>query len=174
MSTDDNAEPTDEFPFTAGEQAEIDKFCAKHGDVRSLVNTKGECFLQKCISNNESFTIVKYLVSLGANIHETENGEGKFPILCTRTYAMMNIRFVKYLVAKGADVHARKDNGWTALHNAVYYGNLEVVKFLVEQGADVNARQDGSGRTPLDLAQQFLLDGIEDYLKSVGAISDDE
>ncbi|MBL0265779.1 MAG: ankyrin repeat domain-containing protein [Leptospiraceae bacterium] len=41
---------------------------------------------------------------------------------------------------KGANVKANKNNGFTAMHYAASFGNLETVKYLISNGADVNSK----------------------------------
>lgn len=43
------------------------------------------------------------------------------------------------------------ENGWTPLHEAARYGQLEVVQYLIDSGASINA-QTGDGSTPLRIA----------------------
>ena len=45
---------------------------------------------------------------------------------------------------------SRDAEGWTMLHAAVYWGQVDVVRALVELGADVNATVGWSGVRPLD------------------------
>lgn len=37
------------------------------------------------------------------------------------------------------NIDSRDEDGWTALHAAVYWENMEVAKLLVQKGACVNA-----------------------------------
>jgi hypothetical protein len=47
-------------------------------------------------------------------------------------------------------IAAYRDDGWTALHFAAYYGNTACVKDLVRRGADIEARaRNGTAATPL-------------------------
>ena len=53
-----------------------------------------------------------------------------------------NIELLKYLLENKEikqKLEARQKNGWTALHIAAFYGNLEILKELINQGADINA-----------------------------------
>lgn len=49
-----------------------------------------------------------------------------------------DFKSVEKLVDKGADIHAVDDEFTTALHYAVYYGDIEIVKLLLENGANPN------------------------------------
>ena len=54
------------------------------------------------------------------------------------------------LLDRGAAIEARNTSGETALHQAVFGGDIQIVRFLLEHGADINAC-DGSGQTPSEL-----------------------
>jgi cytohesin len=54
---------------------------------------------------------------------------------------------------KGADVNAKKNDGWTPLHDASWEGHDSVVSILLEKGADPTIT-DENGKTPLQIAQE--------------------
>ena len=55
------------------------------------------------------------------------------------------------LLRKGAEVNAARAGGWTALHEAAWWGHKNVAAVLLEAGAHASA-PDKYDRTPLDLA----------------------
>lgn len=60
-----------------------------------------------------------------------------------------------------ADVDARdRESGWTALHRAVFYGQLHCAKVLLQHGASI-ATSDYEGLTPVDLAVRDRMPYIE-------------
>ena len=76
------------------------------------------------------------------------------------------------LVREGADIDAAGDDGWTPLHYASRYGEVEIVKvtpnhprcvllnilnrqMLIREGADIEARRQSDGWTSLHLAVNF-------------------
>ena len=80
-------------------------------------------------SFNGHLTIVKYLITKGANI-ETFSESGT-PLLLASDNGHLDI--VKYLVEKGADKSVRNDySGDTALDSAAGSGHLDVVKYLID------------------------------------------
>ncbi len=86
-------------------------------------------------SRDGHLEIVKYLVSLGANIKAKYNQ--------AVVYASENghLEIVKYLVSQGADI---KDRDNSAVIYASKNGHLETVKYLVSQGADIKAQYDSA------------------------------
>ena len=58
---------------------------------------------------------------------------------------------MEYLLRHGADVNNRTVDGWTPLHSACRWGNVEAASMLIRSKADVNARTNSS-QTPLHLA----------------------
>jgi ankyrin repeat protein len=58
---------------------------------------------------------------------------------------------VEFLLESGIDINYQpngRDNGKSALHNAVGKGHLEIVKALINNGANLDAK-DKNGNTPL-------------------------
>lgn len=56
------------------------------------------------------------------------------------------------LLENGADVAVRGEDGQTALHNAVLFGNAALVKLLLAHKAPTSSKND-DGQTPLGLAK---------------------
>jgi len=56
-----------------------------------------------------------------------------------------NMWLAKRLIAYGADVRAVDRYGWSALHSAAYYQDLEMITLLLEAGADIAQRGDQDG-----------------------------
>ena len=96
----------------------------------------------------------------------------------------------KLLIGLGTDIHAVNDQGWTALHAAVFGRHQPVVEYLLEQGANMNARTK-LGQTVLGMAEGFcnlvVVDGrilprpacilgfrpeMAEYLRALGAESE--
>ena len=42
---------------------------------------------------------------------------------------------------KGADLQAKDKHGWSVLHYAVRYGDLETTQLLIERGADIHCQE---------------------------------
>ena len=80
-----------------------------------------------------------------------------------------NNRLILALARSGAAVDSEADDGWTALHTAVAFGNPTAIAILVRHGADTN-HLDPDGDTPLatacslgliDCVQQLLAGGAD-------------
>jgi hypothetical protein len=80
-------------------------------------------------SSNGDLELVKYLVSLGADIHILN----EYALRLASRHGCLDV--VKYLVSVGVDIH---DANESALKWAVANGHLEVVKYLVSLGADIH------------------------------------
>jgi ankyrin repeat protein len=74
---------------------------------------------------------------------------------------------VKLLLNAGADKNAQNPDGWTALHEACYYDQVEPVKTLLVYGADPNLK------TRLDMTAYNLADvpEIVEVLKEMAPLS---
>jgi hypothetical protein len=72
---------------------------------------------------------------------------------------------VAELVASGVSVNAQDDFGYTALHAACSYRNVEIAKWLIEHGADVRA-VDEDGDTALTACED---PACADLLLAAGA-----
>jgi hypothetical protein len=65
----------------------------------------------------------------------------------------INPDMIKILISKGSEINARDDEGWTALMQASFSGQLENVSLLLESGADINSLSN-KGETALAIAQR--------------------
>lgn len=73
------------------------------------------------------------------------------------------------MIRQGADFHAKDENGWTLLHNAVFYrASIEVIRYCISLGMDVNEATN-DGRTPLLDAAANRSFGAVEYLVAQGA-----
>jgi ankyrin repeat protein len=64
-----------------------------------------------------------------------------------------HVAAVRRRLESGSEIEDHADDGYTALHFAAYFGQLEVARMLLERGADPNAvAQNASRVTPLHSA----------------------
>ena len=75
----------------------------------------------------------------------------EFRVGICRGAELGEMSWVKRELSEGASVNATNHLGWTPLHHAALWGQLEMCEFLLEQGADVNAPA-YDGWTPVHMA----------------------
>ena len=73
---------------------------------------------------------------------------------------------VKELVRAGADINIANNEGNTALHYALRYGNQDVSRYLVKKGADYN-RANNQGVTPVQLAAERGYDTVLEVMTDI-------
>ena len=81
------------------------------------------------VSDEARLKKVKYLVYLGADVHQIDKYEGTALMKAAENG---HLEVVKYLAECGADLEAKDEDGRTALDIAKYYGMDDCVKFLEE------------------------------------------
>lgn len=127
--------------------------------------------------------LVKELVGKGAKCDDKSgviwNGGASIGHPAVAAAAFGHIDILKYFIESCSvqpndqeyDSSTKKNNGWSPLGAAAYYGNLEEVKYMVSKGANINVQQGGNKETPLvqacsqghyDVAK-FLLDKKANY-----------
>lgn len=130
-------------PFTAEEQAEIEKLLAHKGSDVEAADEYGNTMLAAAIrlfgkDKVKTDAVVKYLVSQGANVNvKAKNG------LPPLHFAIMSghVEVAKFLIAQGADVNAEDKSGSLPIHLAAMQdANVEIAELLVARGADVNVK----------------------------------
>lgn len=87
----------------------------------------------KTAAENNSCDILKYAVSLGANI----NTSNYYALTVSASAGFYSV--VKYLLKKGTNVHIDDDK---PLRKSAENGHLDVVKILLEYGADIHSLND--------------------------------
>ncbi len=100
--------------------------------------------------------IVKYLISLGADMYAEDCG-GENAIIISAEYG--NIKVLRYLVSIGADIHV---NDEYALRWASGNGHLDVVRYLVSLDANIHINDD----EPITWASENGNREIVDYFNS--------
>jgi ankyrin repeat protein len=80
-----------------------------------------------------------------------------------------DINKISDLISSGGNINEREHKaGWSLLHYAVYYNQIDAVKFLSEKGANVNIT-DAQGYTPLLFALEYNNKDIINVLVDSGA-----
>ncbi|KAK2842363.1 hypothetical protein Q5P01_012563 [Channa striata] len=79
------------------------------------------------------------------------------------------IEVLKVLLQCGVDVDSRDIDGWTPLHAAAHWGQEEVCTLLADHMCDMTA-VNNVGQTPLDVADENLVDSLEELQKKQNAL----
>uniref|UniRef100_A0A4W6DYP3 Protein phosphatase 1 regulatory subunit n=1 Tax=Lates calcarifer TaxID=8187 RepID=A0A4W6DYP3_LATCA len=79
------------------------------------------------------------------------------------------IEVLKVLLQCGVDVDSRDIDGWTPLHAATHWGQEEVCTLLADHMCDM-AAVNNVGQTPLDVADENLVDTLEELQKRQNAL----
>ncbi|XP_054475730.1 protein phosphatase 1 regulatory subunit 12A isoform X2 [Anoplopoma fimbria] len=79
------------------------------------------------------------------------------------------IEVLKVLLQCGVDVDSRDIDGWTPLHAGAHWGQEEVCSLLADNMCDMGA-VNNVGQTPLDVADENLVDTLEELQKKQNAL----
>ncbi|XP_013869093.1 protein phosphatase 1 regulatory subunit 12A isoform X2 [Austrofundulus limnaeus] len=79
------------------------------------------------------------------------------------------IEVLKVLLQTGVNVDSRDIDGWTPLHAAAHWGQEEVCALLADHMCDM-AAVNNVGQTPLDVADENLVDILEELQKKQNAL----
>lgn len=152
---DANAEMTKDFmPY------EVHRF------ARSMGNNLPQLFLSgitpfMLATASGDVSLMRFLVERRADPKIT-TGQGTTPVMVaagigrereprTDEEKQRFLEALKLTVLLGGDVNAVDSNGRTALHGAVYLGDLEMIQFLADHGANLEF-QDKYGQSPMTIA----------------------
>lgn len=111
--------------------------------------------------------LVRHLLNRGANVSQTGGHYGA-AIVAAAAAVRAGLGIVQMLLEAGADLKAADRSGLTALHYAVWHGDLVSVQYLVEHGAKANTAS--SQTTPLTVACERGHDRVVSFLIDHGAI----
>src|SRR5204863_3116842 len=103
----------------------------KGADVNIKDNVDGTALLYA--SENKQVEVVNLLI---------ENGAVDYGVPRNLRWAASkgDCEDVQKLLEEGDDVNEKDNDGWTALHWAVFDGHEKVARLLIEHGADVDAK----------------------------------
>ncbi|HYA87080.1 MAG TPA: ankyrin repeat domain-containing protein [Nitrospirota bacterium] len=99
---------------------------------------------------NGDLEAVKKLIEEGVNVNLIR--EGVTPLMLASSKGHTEIAGI--ILQAGANINEKSDDGWTALHKAVFdQGKTAIVDLLMQSGIDVEAKNI-SGKTALNLAEE--------------------
>lgn len=119
-----------------------------HAQVNLKTDSKdgrGYTAVYKAASNNHT-EIVKILADAGADLKCKSPSDWTALHVAPAEAASVLLRYRKRI-----NIDEKGYWGWTALHYAIHFGEIEMVKLLVNSGADLNVVDD-AGDTPLATA----------------------
>jgi len=71
---------------------------------------------------------------------------------------------LSFAIENGLDITVKDDEGFSVIHDAVFFNNIGIVPFLIEQGLDVNA-QSTDGDSVYDMTKNSSVEMVELLLK---------
>lgn len=117
-----------------------------------------------------------------ATSHEIVKAEATLPLQISRVNGMTplmhavcddsddSVDVVRTLLDRGADINARRNDGFTALALAAFFGRTSIVKLLLERGADVRVVT-RFGTSPAMWAKARGFREVVDLLRSVPQVA---
>ncbi len=154
-NADPNAEMTNDFmPY------EVHRFARSMGNNLPQLYLSGVTPFMLATASGDVATM-RFLVERRADPKIT-TGQGTTPLMVasgigrereprTEDEKKRFLEAMKLNVMLGGDVNAVDKNGRTALHGAVYLGDLDMIEFLVKNGANLEWK-DKYGQTPITIA----------------------
>ncbi len=125
-------------------------------NARNGKNYNGDSALDLAIKFKKD-NVVKYLVSKGGKTAKdldveatASKGDYSLSKLKNALLEKRHDKVIQMVYAKPDLVRARDDNGWTILHEAARFGNLQMVKFLVEKANANILERNGKNRDKKD------------------------
>jgi len=122
-------------------------------NIKKFVQNRGNVSLMKKMLDDGTITDINVLFDNGMSTNSALMFEVKYG----------TIEGMKFLLTHNADPNIQDNNGWTALHHAVWNGEIDKstksiqlakVKLLMEYGADKTIKS-RIGKTALDIAKGF-------------------
>ena len=131
---------------------------AKDNFVRKVLTN-----LNKAAKNSDSKNITE-LVNFGEDINKKKTIFRQAPIhKIIESHDKKKYEVLKQMLDMGADPNIRDSNGWSALHYACQFGDLESVKILIENNANIDTYSNNQ-RIPLHLASNMNYPEVVKFL----------
>lgn len=120
--------------------------------------------LTRAIQEGDVETAKRMIAAYPECVNEKDS-EGKYPLHWAARRGA--VRLAGLLIEKGSDVNANM-KGWTALHEASYWGKNDMAELLIKNGAHIEARSQ-TGSSPLATAAGTRHPTIVELLVAHGA-----
>ncbi|XP_061577637.1 protein phosphatase 1 regulatory subunit 12A isoform X3 [Cololabis saira] len=170
---------------------QITKYLIEHGAHVGAVNSEGELPLDVATEDAMERLLKAEIKKQGIDVDKArkeeervmlqdamavlEGGGTLTPHLNTKATALHvaaakgYIEVLKVLLQCGVDVDCMDIDGWTPLHGAAHWGQEEVCSLLADSMCDM-AAVNNVGQTPLDVADESLVDTLEELQKKQNAL----
>ncbi|XP_055078284.1 protein phosphatase 1 regulatory subunit 12A isoform X2 [Periophthalmus magnuspinnatus] len=170
---------------------QIVKYLLEHGANVGAVNSEGELPLDVATEDAMERLLKSEIKKQGIDVDQARKQEERImlqdamavlsgggtltPHHNTRATALHvaaakgYIEVLKVLLQCGVDVDCRDIDGWTPLHAAAHWGQEEVCTLLADHMCDMGA-VNNVGQTALDVADENLVDTLEELQKKQNAL----
>ena len=147
------------YDYTSRSENSKNKKSASYLDSSQKANLE----LFSAISSN-NIKSVKHAIANGADVN-SKTKHGLTPLMIAA--AAGNVEIANLLAVKEAELNSNY-KGWTSLHRAAFYSNIEIVDFLLEMGLNIDAK-DYLGQTPIHWPANYGRLIMVNHLISKGA-----
>lgn len=170
---------------------QITKYLIEHGANVGAVNSEGELPLDVATEDAMERLLKSEIKKQGIDVDQARKQEERImlqdamavlsgsgtvtPHQNTKATALHvaaakgYIEVLKVLLQCGVDVDCRDIDGWTPLHAAAHWGQEEVCTLLTDHMCDMGA-VNNVGQTALDVADENLVDTLEELQKKQNAL----
>ncbi|XP_038147209.1 protein phosphatase 1 regulatory subunit 12A isoform X2 [Cyprinodon tularosa] len=170
---------------------QITKYLIEHGANVGAVNSEGELPLDVATEDAMERLLKAEIKKQGIDVDKARKEEERIMLQDARALlegggsltphpntkatalhvaaAKGYIEVLKVLLQCRVDVDCRDVDGWTPLHAAAHWGQEEVCTLLADHMCDM-AAVNNVGQTPLDVADENLVDALEELQKKQNAL----
>ncbi|XP_057693539.1 protein phosphatase 1 regulatory subunit 12A isoform X1 [Corythoichthys intestinalis] len=170
---------------------QIAKYLIEHGAHVGAVNSEGELPLDKATEDPMKRLLKAEIKKQGIDVDQARKEEER--VMLQDAKAMQEgggtltphpntnatalhvaaakgyIEVLKVLLQCGVDVDSQDVDGWSPLHAAAHWGQEEVCTLLADHMCNMNA-VNNVGQTPLDVADENLVETLEELQKKQNAL----
>ncbi|XP_077372821.1 protein phosphatase 1 regulatory subunit 12A isoform X2 [Festucalex cinctus] len=170
---------------------QIAKYLIEHGAHVGAVNSEGELPLDVATEDPMERLLKAEIKKQGIDVDQARKEEERIMLQDAKamrdgggtltphpntkatalhvTAAKGYIEVLKVLLQCGVDVDSQDVDGWSPLHAAAHWGQEEVCTLLADHMCDMSA-VNNVGQTPLDVADENLVDTLEELQKKQKAL----
>jgi ankyrin repeat protein len=163
-------------PLSEMGSPDLIKFMIERGVDVNVTSSKGGNCLGYChvsslfYEKDDILEKIELLIDAGIDLENPSSQKMLMEFISAPTKTMTSEQKVriteatKLLIKKGVHLDFQDEEGWTALHCAVWFNNIEVLRLLLEAGADPDIEQ-RKGEKPIDFARKLKRQEMVKLLK---------